>query len=295
MDRLFVLFRGAEVQCPDEFVDTLRKNNLNAVTVAPLNFEFVNIPQFVQHLQQFHSLYSALVITSPRVLDLIRKVSTNESTGPVLSSPISSLLATIPVLPVGPKSTCIAFELGFRPLIPIPIDRVNNASQLAQVIIDAVQQSPELAERLQKRPIWMPTSDIGREQLVHLLRPVNIRVNKFVCYRTVAYDRLDSDLRQVLLQTNFFKETSTQVEKESAGTACVECRTTGGMNVYFVMFSPSGVDSVRHQVSCLSLDNVNWLAIGPTTEQHMKQVGLRVSTTAERPTPEGLLTSIARL
>lgn len=58
---------------------------------------------------------------------------------------------------------------------------------------------------------------------------------------------------------------------------------------YVVFFSPSGVNSTLSYLKEMNINLMKLVAIGPTTEAAMEQLGLNIYGTAHRPTPDDLL------
>jgi uroporphyrinogen-III synthase len=280
--KLFVLFRGSDSKHPDEYLQFLSEHNFDAISVRALSFQFIHESELVGKLINFDQSYSALIITSPRVCELINVLIERNHLN-------RETLSTIAMVAVGPKSHELANHLGFANLIT-NFNEINNAAELANAITQSIDLNPVLCNRLQSKPILMPSSDIGREELVALLAPKGIQVEKFVCYQTKSSTKLKNDLIQEFrnyLQLN-------EIEDFDCGIKSI-CDQLIEIRLHFIMFSPSGVKSVQDQIDFLPLNQIKWIAIGPTTRNHLQSNGFKVEASACQPTPMGLLTAIQQI
>ena len=261
--RKIVLFKATEYHDqPDEYIELFRKNHLEAFCLSPIKFEFKNLDVFAAKLNDdFRSNYSCLVITSPRILQILKRLVDEQQL-------TIACLQRIPCITVGPQTfRRLSNEFAISSLIDNQLLNINNAKELANHLR---QNQDELAKLIDlDKPLLYLTSDLSKEELKAQLNDTAFRIEKLVCYETLPNDRLDDELDLALKHTQ-----SHTIESE----------------FLFVFFSPSGVRSVQETVKCIShLDRIPVIAIGPTTRKAIEELKFDLVTTASRPTPECLL------
>lgn len=291
VNQVFVLFRGSERQIPDEYCDLLNSFGIVAKTVPPLSLTLVNQEKLTTELITFNDCYSGLIVTSAHVCQVIRNLIVGHLKDHHQND-VDRIIQTIPVLPVGPKTAQNARELGFRFLLPMKDGEVKNSDELAAFVGRCIDSNADLGARLQQRPLLWATSDIAKGNIVQLLARKSVQVAKFICYETSASADLNVELGKELA-VHF--EPLSRICDSQLNQTIQKLLDQHEIQLYFVMFSPSGVDSVLKHVSCVTLSKVRWIAIGPTTGEYLNQLGLIVDKVAKHPSPNGILNCVKEI
>lgn len=268
-----VLFKATEQDDKaDEYVELFRRNHLEVFCLSPIKFEFKELDVLSAKLSDdFRSNYSCLVITSPRILQILKQLIADQQL-------TIDRLRRIPCITVGPQTyRRLIDEFGISSLIDNGLLNINNAKELANHL---KQNQGELAKLIDlEKPLLYPTSDLSKDELKVQLADTAFRVEKLVCYETLPNDCLDAELDLI------FKHSTPQQPDHTAGAIESE--------LLFVFFSPSGVKSVQQTVKCIGhLQRIPVIAIGPTTRKAIEEQKLNLVATALRPTPECLLETV---
>ena len=268
-----VLFKTIENdKKTDEYVEQFRKNHLEAFCLSPIKFEFKNLEVLCKKLSDdFRSNFSGLVITSPRILQILKRL--------IVQQQLSvECLRRIPCITVGPQTfRRLTEEFGITSLVDNELLNINNAKELASHL---KRNQDELAKLIDlDKPLLYPTSDLSTEELKAQLSGTAFRIEKLVCYETLPNDGLNAELDSILKRSAEEKQALTSDAFES--------------EFLFVFFSPSGVKSVQQMAKCINrLDRIMAIAIGPTTKKAIEEQNLNLVATAAKPTPECLLNTV---
>lgn len=135
-----------------------------------------------------------------------------------------------------------------------------NAERLAEFIC---------TRKLPTLPLLFPCGNLKREVLPKALRNQGVPLESLTVYRTVPHPAIRSSLHNYYAQQ--------------------------GVPASITFFSPSGLSYSLEYIRELSgehIDQIQFVAIGPTTAQALAAQGLPVSCTAESPTPQSLARGI---
>nr|XP_058909849.1 uroporphyrinogen-III synthase isoform X2 [Kogia breviceps] len=139
-------------------------------------------------------------------------------------------------------------------------ENCGNAEKLAEYICS--RESPAL-------PLLFPCGSLKREILPKMLKDKGIPMESLTVYRTIPHPGIQGNLNSYYSQQ--------------------------GIPASITFFSPSGLThSLKHiqELSGDSIDQIKFVAIGPTTAHALAAQGLPVSCTAESPTPQALAAGI---
>ncbi|XP_053200355.1 uroporphyrinogen-III synthase-like [Panonychus citri] len=258
---VFIICKGDDHIENDPYCQQLRNSGYQFVYQVPvLSFKFVNISSLAVKMSQVDS-YCGLIFTSTRaVIACQQACSIDENLINVIRSKL--------IFPVGPKtlkSVKDSFHLDHC-IGETNIDSIGSSELLARKIID----SRHLLINLSCQPLLlMPCSSIARETIPTTLEENGINVETIHCYETGPNDNLPQQLTSLI-------------------------SSEGERQIFLIIFSPSGVDSVTSALSSLSLDwqQFKFIAIGKTTAQALKDLDLSVFCVSEKPNPTSLTEAI---
>ena len=258
----------------DEYVELLKRNDLEVYCLSPIKFKFKNLDELTRRLSEdFHLNYSCLIITSPRIIQILKCLISNRKL-------TSSSLNKIPFITIGPQThKRLSDELQITSLIDNHQLNINNAKELANYFNENQLELSKLIDLT--KSLFYPTSDLSKEELKTHLNDKLFKIDKLICYETLANDNLDSELDCIL------KSQLSSREEKSDYDDMIE------KEFLFVFFSPSGVKSIKQMVNCANLDRMKLIAIGPTTARSIKEEHkLNLIATLASPTPFCLLETI---
>eukprot|EP00069_Balaena_mysticetus_P012010 bmy_21522T0 len=139
-------------------------------------------------------------------------------------------------------------------------ENCGNAEKLAEYICS--RESSAL-------PLLFPCGTLKREILPKMLKDKGIPVESLTVYQTIPHPGIQGNLNSYYSQQ--------------------------GIPASITFFSPSGLThSLKHiqELSGDNIDQIKFVAIGPTTAHALTAQGLPVSCTAESPTPQALAAGI---
>nr|XP_030687923.1 uroporphyrinogen-III synthase isoform X6 [Globicephala melas] len=139
-------------------------------------------------------------------------------------------------------------------------ENCGNAEKLAEYICS--RESSAL-------PLLFPCGTLKREILPKMLKDKGIPVESLTVYQTIPHPGIQGNLNSYYSQQ--------------------------GIPASITFFSPSGLThSLKHiqELSGDNIDQIKFVAIGPTTAHALAAQGLPVSCTAESPTPQALAAGI---
>lgn len=137
-----------------------------------------------------------------------------------------------------------------------------NASNLAKVIINDKNNL--------LKSLLLPCGNLKTDTLINELNKASIPVDIITVYQTVINSTLENDF-------NILTKNYTEIPE------------------YFVYFSPSGVNCTYDYIQRFNiLADIQFIAIGPTTESALINKNLKVKSVAQKPTPQELLIAITK-
>ncbi|XP_015781888.2 uroporphyrinogen-III synthase-like [Tetranychus urticae] len=261
MDPVFIILKGDDYIESDPYCQQLQESGYLSFQVPPLSFEFVNIEQLTARLSQTDS-YCGLVLTSTRAVEACQRACASDSK-------LFNVVAAKLLFPVGPKT----FEA---------LNAAFNSSTIDEQIVNSLGSAESLASAIVKnfsdpikssgKPLLMPSSSIAKETIPSILSEKGIQVDCFACYHTWPNPNLSQKLAQLLIENK-------------------------GKNIFMVLFSPSGVDSLRIALDNLSTgvdrNRFKFIAIGKTTSKALSDLNWPIFCVSEKPNPISLYQSIA--
>ncbi|KAK4875848.1 hypothetical protein RN001_012270 [Aquatica leii] len=136
-----------------------------------------------------------------------------------------------------------------------------NARNLSNVILNDKNQIT--------KPLLFPCGNFKTDTLIELLDNDGIKVEAVTVYETVASSTLEDDFNSV---------------------------TSNWTNIpeFFAYFSPSGVNYTYKFITKMHpvINDIKFIAIGPSTETALKEQCLTVTEVAKKPTPQDLLNAV---
>ncbi|XP_072523939.1 uroporphyrinogen-III synthase isoform X2 [Salminus brasiliensis] len=202
--------------------------------------------------------HGGLIFTSPRAVEAV-KMCLESSTRREEWGAVKDTWNRKSVYVVGKATASLVEALGLNPFG----EDSGTAEVLSRLIID--REGPETL------PLLFPCGSLKREVLPTALRRNEIPLETLTVYQTSEHPDLEKNI------THYF--------------------TNQGMPASIAFFSPSGVKFCLDTLKSLAgakLDQIKFAAVGPTTADALKAEGLRVSCTAEKPTPQHLAKGIAQ-
>lgn len=262
-----VLFK-ADSEDDDEYLKLFKCNQLDAYCLSPIKFKFNDLDTLAAKLvNNFKSNYSALVITSPRILQVLKYLNQDNKLS-------LECLRSLPCLTVGPQTfKKLNDDFQHMPLINNIDHNINNGKDLACYLNDHLEE----VDGIFIRPLLYPTSNLSKDELRNHLNEA-VKIEKLVCYETLPNHDLDKDLDNLLkslINTNYTNE---DVERD----------------FLFVFFSPSGFYNFKENVNFIRTDKLKLIAIGPTTKKAIEDNHFNLIATSSKPTPESLLETVLK-
>ncbi|CAH1404310.1 unnamed protein product [Nezara viridula] len=222
----------------DPYIEKLKELHINCHPVKALDFEFCNLAELSEKLQN-HDQYDGIIFSSPRCVAAVEMCVGDLSQWKYNRAFV-----------IGEKTAeTVGIKLGLVP----EGQASGNASNLASYILNQPI----------KKPLLLPCGDLAKETLGDILTQGNISLDKIVVYKTVPDPNLESSIRNIL--------------------------SSHKIN-FIVCFSPSSINfSLPLLKKCgINLSIVEWIAIGPSTENCLLKHKLKVGCVADKPTPESL-------
>ncbi|XP_069674066.1 uroporphyrinogen-III synthase-like [Periplaneta americana] len=136
-----------------------------------------------------------------------------------------------------------------------------NAGALADIIL----------QNRYEYPLLFPCGNLKRDELPTRLAEGGVNLVQVTVYRTQVHQQLEQRLQEVVHQSDGFPEV-------------------------VVYFSPSGLKftvPILHKLE-VPLEELKFVAIGPTTQEAILDYNLKVWSVASRPTPEHLLEAVLK-
>ncbi|XP_074600084.1 uroporphyrinogen-III synthase-like [Brevipalpus obovatus] len=259
-DSVFVLFKGERDDPSDDdpFLLRLKQTFKNVVRFPVLSFEYINRDKLANKLSATTD-YCGLVFTSPRSVKSVQQaVSGNKK---IINELKQKLLFC-----VGPKTaTAIRQEFSLEDSIKINGEQAGNANALGELIVS------EYGEKIREDclPLLLPSSTIARDDIKNILDKENIPLEIISSYQTYPDPEVEKNLKK--LRESYQKH-----------------------HFYLIFFSPSGLNTVSSVCGeqFLTREDVRLIALGKTTSEAIRKLGLNIFCIAKNPTADSLCEAI---
>ncbi|XP_062859593.1 uroporphyrinogen-III synthase [Trichomycterus rosablanca] len=239
----------------DPYVQELAVYGHHATLIPVLAFQYVALSALSDKLFEPEK-YDGIIFTSPRAVEAVRRC-TETSTRKEEWNTVKDKWNKKSVYVVGKATASLAKDLGLN----YHGEHTGTAETLSQLIID--RESPASA------PLLFPCGSLKREVLPTTLRKQEISLETLTVYQTAEHPDLEKNI------THYFTEQ--------------------GIPSSIAFFSPSGVKFCLELLKKLAgekLNQIKFVAIGPTTAEALQDAGVTVSCSAQKPTPQHLTTAI---
>ncbi|XP_002721286.3 uroporphyrinogen-III synthase isoform X2 [Oryctolagus cuniculus] len=241
----------------DPYVRELGLHGLEATLIPVLAFEFLSLPSFSEKLCRPED-YGGLIFTSPRAVEAAQLCLEKSSKAEVWERSLREKWNVKSVYVVGGATASRVSRIGLR----ADGEHSGTAEKLAEYICSK-ESSP--------LPLLFPCGTLKREVLPTVLKEQGVPMESITVYETVPHPGIRGNL-----DSYYSKQ---------------------GVPDSVAFFSPSGVKySLKHieELSGDSVGQIKFAAIGPTTARALAAQGLRVSCTAESPTPQALAAGLRK-
>lgn len=242
---------------PDPYIKELAEYGHSATLIPVLSFKFVSLNVLSYKLFQPEK-HGGLIFTSPRAVEAVKMCLESSSRRSEWDA-VKDQWNRKSVYVVGKATASLVEALGLTSCG----EHSGTADVLSRLIID--RERPEI------QPLLFPCGSLKREVLPTALRQNGIPLETLTVYQTAEHPDLEKNI------THYF--------------------TKQGLPASIAFFSPSGVKFCLDTLKALAgtqLDQIKFAAVGPTTADALEAEGLRVSCTAEKPTPQHLAKGIAQ-
>lgn len=239
----------------DPYVRELGLCGLEATLIPVLSFEFLSLPAFSEKLARPED-YGGLIFTSPRAAEAVERSLEQAGKSEVWRQSLREKWSAKPAYVVGNATASLVRKLGLE----AEGESSGNAEKLAAWICS--REPPA-------QPLLFPCGALKGEVLPQMLKDKGIPMESIVVYQKVPHPGIQANL-----DSYYAKQ---------------------GVPASITFFSPSGLThSLGHiqQLSGSSIDQIKFVAIGPTTARALAAQGLPVSCTAQSPTPQALAAGI---
>ncbi|XP_006143962.1 uroporphyrinogen-III synthase isoform X2 [Tupaia chinensis] len=203
--------------------------------------------------------YGGLIFTSPRAVEAMELCLEKHNKTEVWEKCLKGKWNAKPVYVVGNATASLVNKMGLN----TEGENCGNAEKLAEYICS--RESSAL-------PLLFPCGTLKREVLPKMLKEKGITMESITIYQTIPHPGIQENLNSYYSQQ--------------------------GIPASITFFSPSGLTySLKHiqELSGESIDQIKFIAIGPTTARALASQGLPVSCTAESPTPQALATGLRKV
>ncbi|XP_059982571.1 uroporphyrinogen-III synthase isoform X4 [Lagenorhynchus albirostris] len=239
----------------DPYIRELGLYGLEATLIPVLSFEFWSLPSFLEKLSHPEG-YGGLIFTSPRAVEAVELCLEKDNKTEVWRKSLQEKWNAKSVYVVGNATASLVNKIGLH----TEGENCGNAEKLAEYICS--RESSAL-------PLLFPCGTLKREILPKMLKDKGIPVESLTVYQTIPHPGIQGNLNSYYSQQ--------------------------GIPASITFFSPSGLThSLKHiqELSGDNIDQIKFVAIGPTTAHALAAQGLPVSCTAESPTPQALAAGI---
>ncbi|XP_005671612.1 uroporphyrinogen-III synthase isoform X6 [Sus scrofa] len=200
--------------------------------------------------------YGGLIFTSPRAVEAVKLCLEKANKTEAWETSLKEKWNSKSVYVVGNATASLVSKIGLDP----EGENCGNAEKLAEYICS--RESSAL-------PLLFPCGNLKRETLPRMLKDKGVPMESITVYQTIPHPGIQGNLNSYYSQQ--------------------------GIPASITFFSPSGLSySLKHiqELSGDSIDQIKFVAIGPTTARALAAQGLPVSCTAESPTPRALAAGI---
>ncbi|XP_014418089.1 uroporphyrinogen-III synthase isoform X2 [Camelus ferus] len=239
----------------DPYIRELGLYGLEATLIPVLSFEFLSLPSFLEKLSQPDS-YGGLIFTSPRAVEAVELCLEKDNKAEVWKKSLKEKWNAKSVYVVGNATASLVNKMGLH----TEGENCGNAEKLAEYICS--RESSAL-------PLLFPCGTLKGEILPKMLKDKGIPMESILVYQKIPHPGIQVNLHSYYSQQ--------------------------GIPASITFFSPSGLMYSLKYIQELSGDNmeqIKFVAIGPTTARALAAQGLPVSCTAESPTPQALAAGI---
>ncbi|XP_067565178.1 uroporphyrinogen-III synthase isoform X1 [Pseudorca crassidens] len=295
----------------DPYIRELGLYGLEATLIPVLSFEFWSLPSFLEKLSHPEG-YGGLIFTSPRAVEAVELCLEKDNKTEVWRKSLQEKWNAKSVYVVGNATASLVNKIGLH----TEGENCGNAEKLAEYICS--RESSAL-------PLLFPCGTLKREILPKMLKDKGIPVESLTVYQTIPHPGIQGNLNSYYSQQLCHFEEAIfwlhlciwevgidlslrflQGLKEdrllNAWLVLGDLVSTNqsfqkgqGIPASITFFSPSGLThSLKHiqELSGDNIDQIKFVAIGPTTAHALAAQGLPVSCTAESPTPQALAAGI---
>lgn len=239
----------------DPYIRELGLYGLEATLIPVLSFEFLSLPSFSEKLSHPEG-YGGLIFTSPRAVEAVKLCLEKANKTEAWETSLKEKWNSKSVYVVGNATASLVSKIGLDP----EGENCGNAEKLAEYICS--RESSAL-------PLLFPCGNLKRETLPRMLKDKGVPMESITVYQTIPHPGIQGNLSSYYSQQ--------------------------GIPASITFFSPSGLSySLKHiqELSGDNIDQIKFVAIGPTTARALAAQGLPVSCTAESPTPRALAAGI---
>ncbi|XP_042557244.1 uroporphyrinogen-III synthase [Dipodomys spectabilis] len=241
----------------DPYIRELALHGLQATLVPVLSFEFLSLSSLSEKLSHPED-YGGLILTSPRAVEAVELCLEKDSKTGAWEKSLKENWNAKPVYVVGNATASLVSKIG----LDTEGENSGNAEKLAEYICS---REPSAL------PLLFPCGTLKGEILPKMLKDKGIPMESLNVYQTVPHPGIRENLG-----SHYSKQ---------------------GVPASIAFFSPSGLKFSLKCIQELSgedMDQIKFIAIGPSTARALAAAGLPVSCTAESPTPQALATAIKK-
>lgn len=239
----------------NSYIEELRKSDLEPVAISALSFQYINSDDLLNYLLQFDK-FGGIIFTSPRVVKAIANAL--DQCNEVNKDEILSNWRKKKNFAVGETTTNIAMSmLQFI----CSGQKSGNAKALVSLILEQIHP-PTL-------PFLYPCSNLAKDD-ISSLNNHNIGIEKIIAYETIPHPLLHESIEDLI--------------------------KTKGIPEIWIFFSPSGVKYLFPILSSLNIlnDLIKFVAIGSSTEEALRQMGVIPWCVAQKPNAQSLTEAIVQ-
>lgn len=232
----------------DPYHDTFTESHFDPVFIPLLKHTQVNESQTIDILISDYFLHEIAAF----IITSQRAVESIGATLEKIPADIRPLIFKKTVYTVGPATSKVLLDLGFEEIRGGA--KAGNGSILSDIIMEDLKEGQDVV---------FFTGEIRRDIIPVKLAEGGINIKEFVIYKTEGKEGIIEDFR-----TNFDK--------------------SEGQDRWIVFFSPQGTADIVSHLKTLELNDVKIGSIGPTTEQYLKENGIKVDLVSVKPDAENL-------
>ncbi|XP_067565180.1 uroporphyrinogen-III synthase isoform X3 [Pseudorca crassidens] len=247
----------------DPYIRELGLYGLEATLIPVLSFEFWSLPSFLEKLSHPEG-YGGLIFTSPRAVEAVELCLEKDNKTEVWRKSLQEKWNAKSVYVVGNATASLVNKIGLH----TEGENCGNAEKLAEYICS--RESSAL-------PLLFPCGTLKREILPKMLKDKGDSPSSLGSTESLRGGGVSA--------LGTYRESRPGMDRPGRK----------GIPASITFFSPSGLThSLKHiqELSGDNIDQIKFVAIGPTTAHALAAQGLPVSCTAESPTPQALAAGI---